>query len=165
MTSKIARQMIPAALQLCFFAATAWSGSGPYTQPGLEISAMNAWATAVVDLERGPMDIAAPELGPSSHGLEADVLGPANALVTTETLSLGDGGWIIVEVESGIADGPGADFAVFGPVYDTPSKRIFGQPLGLDSLREASGAALPVLGLGGVTPERAPEVPASRLVD
>jgi len=44
-----------------------------------------------------------------------------------------------------------ADFAVFGPIYDTPSKRGFGTPLGLDGLVEARAAArLPLFAIGGI---------------
>jgi thiamine-phosphate pyrophosphorylase len=53
----------------------------------------------------------------------------------------------------------GADFVVFGPVYDTPSKRPFGQPAGLDALERACAACpVPVLAIGGVTTELLPEV-------
>jgi thiamine-phosphate pyrophosphorylase len=53
----------------------------------------------------------------------------------------------------------GADFVVFGPVYDTPSKRQYGAPQGLAALeRAAATAGAPVVAVGGITPERVAEV-------
>ncbi len=60
------------------------------------------------------------------------------------------------------AENDGADFVTFGPVYDTPSKRAYGPPVGLDALRNAVGTAgIPVFGLGGITRDRAGEVLAA----
>jgi len=52
------------------------------------------------------------------------------------------------------AEANGADFAVLGPIYDTPSKRPFGPPLGLAVLRQARQAvSLPLFAIGGIRSE------------
>jgi thiamine-phosphate pyrophosphorylase len=56
----------------------------------------------------------------------------------------------------------GADWVVFGPVYDTPSKRRYGPPQGLEALAGVTAAvAVPVIAIGGITPERVAEVRAA----
>jgi thiamine-phosphate pyrophosphorylase len=61
--------------------------------------------------------------------------------------------------EARAAEPEGADFLLFGPVYDTPSKREYGPPQGLSALeRVASTVRLPVFAVGGVTPARVAEV-------
>ena len=53
----------------------------------------------------------------------------------------------------------GADWVTFGPVYDTPSKRAYGAPQGLDRLAVvARGLRIPVIAIGGITPARVKEV-------
>lgn len=63
------------------------------------------------------------------------------------------------EAEAREAATEGADFLVFGPVYDTPSKRQYGSPQGLTALgRLVMTVDRPVLAIGGITPPRVGEV-------
>jgi thiamine-phosphate pyrophosphorylase len=57
------------------------------------------------------------------------------------------------------AEAAGADWVVFGPVYDTASKRQYGAPQGLERLTAVSRAVrIPVVAIGGITPARVGEV-------
>lgn len=55
--------------------------------------------------------------------------------------------------EARIARIKGADFVVFGPVFETESKRAFGPPQGLEKLREVCSelGEFPVIAIGGIT--------------
>jgi len=57
--------------------------------------------------------------------------------------------------EARAAHAADADFVVFGPIFDTESKRAFGEPQGLDKLREITSALgeFPVIAIGGITCE------------
>jgi thiamine-phosphate pyrophosphorylase len=53
----------------------------------------------------------------------------------------------------------GADYVVFGPIFETPSKRPFGSPLGLHLLADVCRrSSIPVLAIGGITRERVHDV-------
>ncbi len=55
-----------------------------------------------------------------------------------------------------IAEESGADYLLFGPVFDTPSKRRYGNPQGLEKLGAlCRNTSLPVFALGGITPQNA----------
>lgn len=49
------------------------------------------------------------------------------------------------------AEKEGADFITLGPIYETPSKIIYGKPIGLEVLREVkSHLSIPVFAIGGI---------------
>jgi thiamine-phosphate pyrophosphorylase len=57
--------------------------------------------------------------------------------------------------EAQAADDAGAGFIVLGPVFDTPSKRDFGEPLGASTIEDACrNVRTPIIAIGGITPER-----------
>lgn len=56
----------------------------------------------------------------------------------------------------------GADFIVLGPVYDTPSKRDMGRPIGISAVKSVVKLMdIPVFPIGGITAERIGEVMAA----
>ncbi len=53
------------------------------------------------------------------------------------------------------AEAAGADFVTLGPVFDTPSKRGMGEPLGIEVVAQAvADCRIPVFALGGITVDR-----------
>ncbi len=74
-------------------------------------TAFAAWATGAT-VERGPQDISNLSLGLASFGTPHDAIGKASG-VSTSVVSLGDGGVATLTFANPIANGPGADFAVF----------------------------------------------------
>ena len=55
------------------------------------------------------------------------------------------------------AEAEGADYVVFGPIFDTPSKRSYGAPVGLQELGEATRSLrIPILAIGGIGRDEIP---------
>jgi thiamine-phosphate pyrophosphorylase len=82
-------------------------------------------------------------------GIARQVLGPGRLIgVSTHT-----------RAEAQAAVDEGADFIVFGPVFFTPSKASYGQPVGLDTLRAVRAVVKsPILAIGGIKPTNLDQV-------
>ncbi|MFQ5864251.1 MAG: thiamine phosphate synthase [bacterium] len=61
------------------------------------------------------------------------------------------------------AEESAADFILFGPIFETPSKAGFGKPQGLARLNQlAKLVGVPVFAVGGINPERAKQCMENR---
>ena len=59
------------------------------------------------------------------------------------------------------AERSGADYVGFGPVFSTPVKDSY-KPVGIEKLKNvAASVSIPVVAIGGITPENAPPLAAS----
>ena len=88
----------------------------------------------------------------------------SNSLPIPQVRSLlHSGQWIGCSVhsleEAKKAEQDGADFLVLGPMYDTPSKRPFGAPLGVRVLKEACRSCrIPIYAIGGISARRVRDI-------
>lgn len=86
--------------------------AGPFVDAGWSPASMNAWASAIDEIVRGPIDIDDPGGASASFGAEVNIVGAATG-DPADAVSLGDGGSATLIFHSGISDGEGDDFAVF----------------------------------------------------
>jgi thiamine-phosphate pyrophosphorylase len=86
--------------------------------------------------------------------LPADALAPDDVRAIAPTLAIACSTHTMDEVAA--AARAGADFVVFGPIFETPSKRGLLQPRGIHSLSAAIVFGIPVVALGGLTPAHVP---------
>lgn len=116
------------------------------TTKGAEI--VRASHTRLLVNDRADVALAAGASGVhlTSHSINTSVIRRtfgAEFLIGVSTHSL-------EEVERARDDG--ADFVVYGPVFETASKLVYGEPAGIESLQQvtAKSGSFPVLALGGV---------------
>lgn len=105
----------------------------------------------------GRPDIAA---ATGAHGVQlgARDLAPADARRVLPQGWIGRSVHSLEEARAAVEEG--ADFLVLGNIYETPS-HPGRTALGTGTLREAASLGKPVIAIGGVTPERAPELKAA----
>ncbi|MEP4076635.1 hypothetical protein [Haloferula sp.] len=81
---------------------------------------LGVWA-ATAEIVRGPVDATVPDGAVASFGSVADVIGVADSVPGDPypVASLGDGGVATLRFSIPVADGPGADIAVFENAFDS----------------------------------------------
>jgi thiamine-phosphate pyrophosphorylase len=91
---------------------------------------------------------------------------PADGLAVAKIRAVAPAGFLIgrsthTAEEVASARDEGADYVVFGPVFDTPSKAGILPPRGLAELARVAALGIPVVAIGGIDEESAPRVLAA----
>ena len=111
------------------------------------IQSVASWPTKILVNSRFDVALAA-----GAHGVHL----PARSIPPQDCKRIAPKGFLIgvsCHSQAELAEADGADFAVYGPVFESPGK---GPALGIESLREvARMSPIPIYALGGVTAENA----------
>ncbi len=96
-------------------------------------------------------------------GADGVHLGRASLPVDVARRQLGDGALVGVSThsleEARAAEQDGASFITYGPVFYTPSKARYGNPVGIQSLEEICRTiSLPVYALGGISTQNISQI-------
>jgi thiamine-phosphate pyrophosphorylase len=103
-------------------------------------------------------------------GVDADGVQLGNASIPIETARkllgprklLGASTHSLAEAQQ--AEQNGADFILFGPVYFTPSKAVYGEPQGVAALKKiVEKIPLPIYAIGGIKPENINDAKATSI--
>jgi thiamine-phosphate pyrophosphorylase len=97
-------------------------------------------------------------VGADGVHLAGSSLSPGEARAIAPSLAIGVSAHRIADVRGAAGR---ASFAVFGPIRDTPSKRRYGSPLGIQPLVEAAHLPLALLAIGGIDADGVAEVVAA----
>jgi thiamine-phosphate pyrophosphorylase len=90
-------------------------------------------------------------VGADGVHLTGTSLSPSEIAVIAPTLSIAISAHGPADLERAATGDADIQFAVLGPIFDTPSKRGYGAPLGLNALGAARAISFPVLAIGGIT--------------
>jgi thiamine-phosphate pyrophosphorylase len=80
-------------------------------------------------------------------------------LLLPQSIALGYSAHSVAEAE--LAHDSGADYVFLGPIFDTPSKRDYGAPLGLPAVEDGSRLETPVIFIGGINATTLPQAVAA----
>lgn len=121
---------------------------------GCEILAVTCSAGAELFIN-GRLDVALALGAQGVHLPSTGAITPAEVAAAAPHLRVGISTHTPEDVLHARDFGDAVDFAVFGPVFETPSKQGIFTPRGPEGLAAAAALGVPLLALGGVTPARA----------
>lgn len=87
-----------------------------------------------------------------ANGIHSPVNGLSRKYIPSELIA---GKSVHSKLEAVKAEKEGYDYILFGPIFRTPAKVIYGSPQGLNRLSDICNSVnIPVFAVGGITPKR-----------